>query len=77
MQNTTTKQMLIANAGIKVAAPRWVDVQFEMICRAMDAMRAGNESLAMRLFTFAGTVIAHPDFMNAAAVDALYAGLTA
>lgn len=72
-----TKEMLIKNAGIKVAAARWIDVQFEIICRAMDAMKAGNEELAMRLFVFAGTVIAHPDFMNEGAIAEVYATLNA
>ena len=72
-----TKEMLIANAGIKVAAARWVDVQFELICRAMDAMKAGDETQAIRLFTFAGTVVAHPDFMGDDVIEALYNSLRA
>lgn len=70
-----TKQDLIVNMGIKLAAPNWIDVQFELICRAMDALKEGDETQALRLFTFAGTIAAHPDFMGDDVITALYSAL--
>ena len=72
-----TKEKLITNLGLKLAAPNWVDVPFELICRAMDAVKDGDESQALRLFTFAGTIAAHPDFMNDDVVASLYRALNA
>jgi hypothetical protein len=72
-----TKEMLIANAGLKVAAPRWVDLQFELICAARDTMAAGDTEKALSMLHFAATVVAHPDFFGDEMIEQLYNGLRA
>lgn len=72
-----TKEMLIANAGLKVAAPQWVDLQFELICAARDTMAAGDMGKALQMLHFAATVVAHPDFFGDEMIEQLYDGLRA
>ncbi len=70
------KSAMIQAMGI-TPATRWIDLQFDLICKAMDEAKAGNNDKAISLTFWAARIVNNDAFMPQAQIDALYDALKA